>query len=358
MSHFKAALIGLGKIAADYGSPDDAAPYCHAGGLLHAGRFDLLAAADLFEGAREKFREKWGGVFPQTRLESDIETMLSREKLDVVAVCVRGPYHWPVMRQVLAARPRLVFLEKPPTCSLAEMDELLALARANEVAVVVSYSRHWSPRVLEMERLAREGLIGRVHSVVGYCGGSVLSYASHTTDLICQLASAQNGPYAPQSVRARAAVPKNPDALLVAPEWAAKGYEGEPHLGRLHIEFGNGVEGVQIGGRGEGGEFYVDVFGDEGRARVGMYAEPGAWDRKGQPLDVSVALERSDTGPFTEAYGQIARFLDGGPLPDCAGENFVAVNEVGFGAIESLLSDGAKIELPNTRRDRKIYANG
>jgi predicted dehydrogenase len=40
-------------------------------------------------------------------------------------VCVRGPHHFEVMKQVLKARPRVVFLEKPPTCSLAEMDELM-----------------------------------------------------------------------------------------------------------------------------------------------------------------------------------------------------------------------------------------
>jgi hypothetical protein len=45
---YRAAIIGLGAIAHGYGSPDDAAPYCHAGGLLHCDRFDFAAAADRF----------------------------------------------------------------------------------------------------------------------------------------------------------------------------------------------------------------------------------------------------------------------------------------------------------------------
>lgn len=355
MTSYQVGFIGLGKIAAGYASPGDATPYCHAGGVLHAPKMQLCAAADPFASARQNFCERWGPVSPGVSLFDSLEAMLEAEKLDVIAVCVRGPHHAAVMRQVIAARPRAVFLEKPPTCSLGEMDEILALARENEVAIVASYSRHWSPRVLQMERWVRDGGIGEVHTVVGYCGGPVLSYASHTTDLICQFAGAQSGKYAPAFVAARGFLPLKSE---VPAEFAARGYEVEPHLERLQIEFQNGVTGLQIGARGEGGEFYADVFGTQGRARVGMYADPQAFDLKNQPLDLAAIWPIPDQGPFTEAYNQIAAYLDGGALPACAGEGFVAVNEIGFGAIESLLTAGARFELPGAKRDRKIYANG
>ncbi len=83
-SLFKVGLIGLGKIAAGYGSPDEAAPYCHAGGLRKAGRFELAGAADLFEGARQNFSAKWGEAFPGTRLFEDIASLLAAGPLDVV----------------------------------------------------------------------------------------------------------------------------------------------------------------------------------------------------------------------------------------------------------------------------------
>jgi predicted dehydrogenase len=152
---YRAAIIGLGAIAQGYGSPECAAPYCHAGGLLHCDRFDFAAAADPFATACESFVEKWGASFPDINLFEDVETMLASERFDVVAVCVRGPHHYEVMKQVLKARPRVVFLEKPPTCSLAEMDELLSLARDVGATITVSYSRHWSPRVLLMSWCAK-----------------------------------------------------------------------------------------------------------------------------------------------------------------------------------------------------------
>ena len=90
LPRYRAAIIGLGAIAHGYGSPEDASPYCHAGGLLHCGRFEFAAAADPFFAAREGFREKWGTSFPGIALFEDSQCLLTSERFDVVAVCVRG----------------------------------------------------------------------------------------------------------------------------------------------------------------------------------------------------------------------------------------------------------------------------
>ena len=112
-----------------------------------------------------------------------------------------------------------------------------------------------------------------------------------------------------------------------------------------------------MGSHGTAGNFYVEVFGDKGRAIIGMYVKPQAFDSEGKPLEIPGFSELEDKGPFTEAYSQIARFLDGGVKPDCSDEAFVHVNEIGFGAIESLLCDGENVELPNQKRTRRIWAN-
>ncbi len=185
----------------------------------------------------------------------------------------------PSPAQVLASSCRAVFLEKPPTCSLQELDELLRLARAKGVPIIGSYSRHWAPHVLRLQELVAGGLIGDVKTVVGYCGGLFLSFASHTTDLICQFAS-----YAPVRVTARGAA----EAETVAKTPPGAG-EPEPSLQSMFIEFGNGVTGFQVGADGPQGAFYVDVFGTNGRARAGMYLEPVVTDAKGQPIDLAPA---------------------------------------------------------------------
>ncbi|HEX8237570.1 MAG TPA: Gfo/Idh/MocA family oxidoreductase [Abditibacteriaceae bacterium] len=358
------AIIGLGAISSGYGSPDDAAPYCHVGGLLHTDRVRLLGVADMSAQARNDFAAKWGDPVSRVRIfESSEALFLSAtqdEPLDIVSVCVRGPYHFTVMREVLEAAPRngtrAVFLEKPPTCSLAEMDDLVSLARAQGVTITVSYSRHWAPHVLHLEEMVRNGLIGEVRSVVGYCGQLILSYASHTTDLVRQFALAQTPGHAVSVVARAHYKPSQEDR-----EKPPAGFEAEPHLDHMAIEFSNGVLGTQIGADGDGGSFYVDVFGDKGRVRAGIYAKPQAWDAEGKPLDLGTVPDNASV--FQVAYEQIADSLQGGPLADCTDDAWHEVNEIGFAAIESAVDGnmqrmGRRIELPNTHRTRKIWANG
>ena len=109
--------------------------------------------------------------------------MLESEDLDIVAVCVRGPHHFQVMQNVLRADIKAIFLEKPAGCSLEEVDLMTAGADAKGIPIVVDYTRHWGPHLIRLQSLIRDGLIGEVQTVIGYCGGGVLSFAIHTTDM-------------------------------------------------------------------------------------------------------------------------------------------------------------------------------
>lgn len=342
---YNVGIIGLGNIAMGYGTPEDEAPYTHVGGIHNSDCVSLAAVADLSEEAYRKFNDKWEKYYPDTPYYKSVDDMLSSENLDIVSVCIRGPFHFQVMMEVLKAKPKAIFLEKPPTCSLDEMDRIVEAAKLSNVPITVSYSRHWGSHVVRMaELIHKENLIGEVKSVVGYCGHSVLSFAIHTTDMICQFAN-----YSPKAVYARGKINNDQDV--------PDGYEKEPTLDGMIIEFDNGVIGTQIGHNGEHGGFYCDVFAAEGRARIPFYDTAFAWDKDSKPIDLSEHGIPAPESPFKIAYEQIARNLDGGELPDCTDEHFIAVNEIGFGAIESILTN-KRIELPNTNRNRLIYANG
>ncbi len=344
MSTYSVGVIGLGKIAAMYGTPAEPFPYCHVGGIRHSQRVRLVAVADAAEAARTRFLGVWGAACPGLAVYPSAAALYAAGVPDILAICVRGPAHHAVTLEAIAAGPKAIFLEKPPSCSLAELDELLAAAQARRIPLIVSYSRHWRPHVLRLQELVgREGLIGQVQMVVGYVGGSVLSFASHVTDLICQFAG-----YAPTAVYARG---KSSSKDL------PPGYEAEPTLDSMQLEFANGVVGVQVGAGGEHGGFYCDVFGSRGYARAGMYLPPFARDQDRKPIDLSALGMPPDASVFTVAYDQIAAHLDGGPLPHCCNQDVVAVNELGFGAIESILTH-QRVTLPNQNRTRKVFANG
>lgn len=340
---YKVGLVGLGNIAAGYSGPEDTAPYTHAGGINHSDKVELVAVADISEEAREKFRAKWGKCFPRTKYYPSFKEMLNAGELDIVTICTRGPHHHAAILETVRALPKAIFLEKPPTCSLAQMDEVVSASKAANIPITVSYSRHWGSHVLRMSELIRDGLIGKVTSVVGYCGGAFLSFSSHTTDMICQFAG-----YCPVAVFARGKVPK----LDVPDE-----YEPEPELLSMVVEFENGVPGTQIGYDGDHGSFYCDVVGTDGRACIPFYAPPSARDRKGDIIDLERYVIPGVASPFKLAYEQIAAYLDGGTLPDCTNDDFVAVHEICFAGIESVLTN-RRIKIPNENRTRRIFANG
>jgi len=339
---YKVGVIGLGSIAAFYGKPDDQAPYCHVGGIRHSDRVSLVAVADLDDERHERFRSVWGECFPDLRYHDSAKAMLAAEELDIVAVCNRGPNHYETMLQVLEAEPRTVFLEKPAVCSPAQADEVFGLAEQKGIPITVSFTRHWAPHVLRLQELVQQGRIGRVQTVVGYTGEEFLSYASHTTDLICQFAG-----YCPTAIYARGAPGED----------APDGFEPEPALLGALIEFANGVTALHTAAPGEHGGFYVDVFGADGRVRAGIYTAPVVADKDGGIVDSAELEIPEDDSPFRMAYDQIAGWLDGGPLAHCTDSDARIVGELGFAGIESALT-GERIVLPVANRTRKVFANG
>jgi len=338
----RVGIIGLGHIASGGSKPGDPYPYTHVGGIRLSKKVELAAVADLSPKARDAFRDTWAAHFPGVTSYESGDAMLESEALDIVGICVRGPHHHAVTMRVIASGTKAIFLEKPPSCSLAEMDEMVAAAHAAAVPITVSYSRHWSPTVTRMAELIQDGLIGEVRSVVGYCECGILSSCSHVADEMCQFAG-----YGPTAVFARGTIQGE------VPE----GYEPEPDVGAIMIEFANGATGIHVAADGEYGAFYCDIYGSEGRARAGLHTAPGAWRPGGEAIDLSELGLPEPASVFQVAYDQIADHLDGGPLPACTNGDFVTVHEIGFAAIESIAT-GRRVEVPNVNRTRKVFANG
>jgi len=340
---YRVGIIGLGNIASRYSTPADAYPYCHAGGIRFCEKTELAAVADMSAPRQAEFQQTWAPAFPDNSInyyETDTQ-MLESEDLDIVAVCVRGPHHFQVMQNVLKADIKAIFLEKPAGCSLEEVDTMTAGADAKSIPIVVDYTRHWGPHLIRLQSLIKDGLIGKVQSVIGYCGGGVLSFAIHTTDMICQFAG-----YDPVSV----------SGFVSGGADVPTPYEPEPALVSSAIRFESGVIGFHVGNHGTRGGFSIDILGSEGSVQAGFYSSTIV--HKGRKLIDNATLELPENAsPFKVAYQQITDYLDGGAPPDCARDDYTAVNEIGFATIESGIT-GQTIQLPCQNRKRLIFANG
>ncbi len=340
---YRVGIIGLGNIASRYSNPDNPYPYCHVGGIRFCETTELTAVADMSHERQTEFRQTWGPAFPEHTInyyETDVE-MLENESLDIVAVCVRGPHHYKVMQNVLKADIKAIFLEKPAGCSLEEVDAMTSGADAKGIPIIVDYTRHWGPYLIHLQSLIRDGLIGEVQSVIGYCGGGVLSFAIHTTDMICQFAG-----YDPISVT----------GFVEGGGNVPEPYEPEPAIVGSTIRFATGVVAHHLGNHGARVPFSVDIFGSKGTVSTGFYTNT-VIHAEGELVDTSRLGFPENASPFKVAYKQITDYLDGGPLPDCARDDYTAVNELGFATIESGLT-AQTIQLPCRNRKRLIFANG
>jgi predicted dehydrogenase len=340
------AVIGLGRVGATYGSPADKYPYCHVGGALRSDRTRLVAVADRSAEALERFAANWGQLVPDVRSYGTVARMLEHSVPDIVAVCLHEPDRHAEMGRILDAAPHAIFLEKPACCSLNELDHLMATATANATLVTVSYSRHWTPHILGLQRLVQDKLIGRVRQVVAYSPGErLLSFACHTIDLVCQFAD-----YNPRKVEAIGDLDGN------CRDQVPPGYIAEPSYEQITIEFENGVVGTIYGKAGPHEYWYCDVIGTEGTVRAGLYVLPAAFRPDGEPIELAPYALPPKASVFSVAYGEIAAALAGGPGPACSGADAIAVNEIGFAAIQSMRGRGP-VEFPVSHRDLQVYAS-
>ena len=106
MAVYRAAVIGLGRMGSTF---DDEIPhggsvflsYCHGPAYFHSHRVELAAGADLHDGQRELFGERW--QVPSGHMYSDYREMLANEDLDIVSVCTSARARSSIVQDVARA---------------------------------------------------------------------------------------------------------------------------------------------------------------------------------------------------------------------------------------------------------------
>ena len=127
----------------------------HAQALLRFDGFDLVAAADPFPDPRAAMKK----VADSIQFYDDTNKMLERERPDLVIVATSSMYHHDLVIAALKAGAH-VLCEKPFSVSLAEADQMLAVARATGRMLLIDHQFRINPRVQAPLRWVREGKIG------------------------------------------------------------------------------------------------------------------------------------------------------------------------------------------------------
>ncbi len=99
--------------------------------------------------------------YPAARQAGSVDELLADDGVRAVAVATPVRTHFSIARQALETG-RHVFIEKPMTGSVAEAEELIALAERKGLALMVGHVFVYSPAVRMIKALLEGGELGRV----------------------------------------------------------------------------------------------------------------------------------------------------------------------------------------------------
>ena len=174
----RAAIIGLGQIAWRYdgGDPVDGSALTHLSALRQAG-ISVIGAYDPDAKARKSFTEETG-----IKIYDTINGLLAADP-DVVTIASPNRFHAEHLKVCLDAGVKYVWLEKPATTDLAEIDELAALASRQGARVMVGFQRRYMPCYQALRQKDLGALIG---IDVTYSRG-LETNGAHMVDLVLSL---------------------------------------------------------------------------------------------------------------------------------------------------------------------------
>src|SRR5678816_223263 len=120
----------------------------------------LVKELHLAEVREDRLEEMEAKTRPTTAT-TDYKRLLERKGIDAVYISATPEnLHFPMAKEFLQAGKH-VFLEKPIAVTLEEADELIALARKNNLKFTVGSSQRFSAKFAFVRKCIRDGTIGR-----------------------------------------------------------------------------------------------------------------------------------------------------------------------------------------------------
>lgn len=100
-------------------------------------------------------------IYPYVDVLKDYKFLLEDHTIDLVVVATPNTFHYPMVKELLRAGKHVV-VEKPFVPSSSEADELISLAKREDVKIFVYHNRRWDGDFLTVTKLINDGLLGEI----------------------------------------------------------------------------------------------------------------------------------------------------------------------------------------------------
>jgi predicted dehydrogenase len=173
--------------------------YAHGVAARATAGLEFVATCDSSPERRKAAEQDFVGV----RAYANVDELAADGDVEVVIVATPPSSHAALALQLLRAGKH-VACEKPMCLTVAEADELVAIARAHDRVLTANQNRRWDTDFVALRRAVDAGLLGKVfnvetfvggfehpcrawHSEVSVSGGAVYDWGSHHVDWILLL---------------------------------------------------------------------------------------------------------------------------------------------------------------------------
>lgn len=199
MTPYRVGIVGLSWITSDPAGAathpvlGTATPGTHLSGMANLPNVQVVAGCDISQEARERFIERWDGIWPGLAVYDDFETMLAEVPLDIVAVATPDHLHGPVVMAAAKAGVKAIFGEKPISTHTDEVDRMIAAIEENGIVVNINHTRRWVATYVAARETLHAGHIGELVTIIGKHGGEramLWRNSSHIIDIMNYFAEA------------------------------------------------------------------------------------------------------------------------------------------------------------------------
>ena len=183
MRTYKAAVIGCGRpsLGVDANMQGFAIAYGHGNAYQNHPRIHLLAAADISVENATAFAEHFG--VPSTY--QDYQTMLAKEKPDIVSICTWPTLHKEMVCHAAEAGVRMIWCEKPMSVGIDEMDRMVNVCQEQGVRLYVNHQRRYEWPYQVARKMIDDGVLGKIERLEGWVGAGwdLMSWGTHWVDM-------------------------------------------------------------------------------------------------------------------------------------------------------------------------------
>ena len=165
---YKAAIVGCGGIA-----------HAHMDGYSMVDSVDVVACVDPIPEARQMYMDDWG--IPNSY--ATLEECASDAEPDIVSVCTWHLLHDPLTVEA-ASYPSIkaIICEKPMAIGMGRANRMVEACDANDVKLVISHQRRFTPGWNKAKELVEVGAIGIPLRVDLRVKEGLANWATHSID--------------------------------------------------------------------------------------------------------------------------------------------------------------------------------